>query len=84
MIVVQSGSDEFFVAGSGITAAIESDPDTSSGLAGIISIEEGTLENGQWKTVRHLNGDQSNQGRDVSLPAHGFTLLRVKLYRTNR
>ena len=50
------------------------------GIAGIASVEEGSRVRGEWVTELRLNGDQSNQGRSVSLPAHGFKLLRVKLY----
>ena len=80
MIVVQTGSDEFMVAGSALTITVTKDVDAGQGIAGIVSVEEGLRTGGQWKTVRRLNGDESNQGRSISLPAHQFKLLRVKLY----
>ena len=81
MIVVQTGNDEFLVGGTALTVTIAKDIDVSGGIAGIASVEEGSRSAGQWKTERRLNGDQSNQGRSVSLPAHEFKLLQVKLYK---
>lgn len=80
MIAVQTGNDEFLVAGSALTITVTKDVDVSEGIAGIVSVEEGSRTGGQWKTERRLNGDESNQGRSVSLPARRFSLLRVKLY----
>lgn len=80
MIVVQTGNDEFFIGGSALTITVTKDPDAGTGTAGIVSVEEGSRSGGQWKTERRLNGDESNQGRNVSLPARAFKLLRVKLY----
>ena len=80
MIVVETGNDEFLIAGSALTISVLRDADLGDGIAGIVSVEEGSRAGGQWKTERVLNGDQSNQGRNISLPAHEFKLLRVKLY----
>ena len=80
MILVQTANDEFLIAGSALTISVLKDADLGDGIAGIVSVEEGSRAGGQWKTERRLNGDQSNQGRNVSLPAHDFKLLRVKLY----
>lgn len=80
MIVVQTGNDEFLIGGTALTISVSKDVDLDNGIAGIVSVEEGSRANGQWKTEQRLNGDQSNQGRNVSLPAHEFKLLRVKLY----
>ena len=80
MILVQTGPDEFLVAGTALTITPSKDPDAGDGIAGIASVEEGSRVRGQWKTARRLNGDQTNQGRDLFLPAHAFAILRVKLY----
>lgn len=80
MLLVQTADNEFFVAGSAITATVSKDLESGKGIAGIATVEEGSRVQGQWKVLRRLNGDQTNQGRDISLPAHAFTLLRVKLY----
>jgi len=35
-------------------------------------------------TVRRLNGDQSNQGRELMMDGRGFRVYRVKLYAIER
>jgi len=80
MIVVRTGPDEFLVAGTGLTVTPSRDPEAGDGIAGIASVEEGSRSAGEWKTSRVLNGDQTNQGRDLFLPAHACAILRVKLY----
>lgn len=80
MIVVQTGSDDFFIAGSALTVTISKDVDSGNGMAGIAGVEEGSRVQGQWETKRRLNGDQNDQGRNVFLTAPGFKLLRLKLY----
>jgi beta-galactosidase GanA len=80
MLVIETAPDEFLVAGSGLTVAIARDPDTDGRVAGIASIEQVAKQNGQWITERRLNGDQSNQGRQLMLDAHEMRVYRVKLY----
>ena len=80
MIIVQTGNDEFLIGGTALAISVARDSDLGEGIAGIVSVEEGSRSGGQWKTERRLNGDESNQGRNISLPAHEFKLLRVKLY----
>ena len=80
MLLLQTGPDEFFVAGTALSVTVSVDVEAREGIAGIASIEEGSRVNGEWMTARRLNGDQDNQGRTVLLPDHQFRLLRVKLY----
>lgn len=80
MIVIQTGPDEFLVGGTALSVTVSTDADVREGIAGIASVEEGSRTQGRWITVRRLNGDQTNQGRTISLPDHQFKLLRVKLY----
>jgi beta-galactosidase GanA len=80
MIVLQTASDEFLIGGAALDITVSADPDAAGGVAGIASVEEGSRARGEWITERRLNGDQTNQGRTISLPGHQFTLLRVKLY----
>lgn len=35
---------------------------------------------GNFNIVRHLNGDQTHQGRHVRIPAGQFAMQRVRLY----
>lgn len=80
MLVIETAPDEFLVAGSGLSVTITRDPDTDARTAGIASIEQVAKQNGQWVTERRLNGDQSNQGRQLMLDAHDVRVYRVKLY----
>lgn len=78
-LMIALGDDEFLFAGIGLTLTFAS---TEPGQqAGILSCAEGTFENGEWKHLRWLNGDQTHQGRHVRLEPGRFTLQRVKLYR---
>jgi beta-galactosidase GanA len=80
ILIIESSPGEFLIAGSGLTVAITRDPDTDARVAGIASIEQIAKQNGQWITERRLNGDQSNQGRQLMLEAHEMRVYRVKLY----
>jgi len=80
MLIMQSAPGEFYVAGSGLTVTITRDPDVDTGIAGIESIEQVTRAAGQWKIERRLNGDQSNQGRQLSLDPHQHHIFRLRLY----
>ncbi|MBX3739221.1 MAG: DUF5597 domain-containing protein [Candidatus Didemnitutus sp.] len=78
-LLIALGDDEFLFAGIGLTITFAS---TEPGQqAGILSCAEGRYENGEWKHLRWLNGDQTHQGRHVRLEPGRFSLQRVKLYR---
>lgn len=78
-LMIALGDDEFLFAGIGLTITFAS---TEPGQqAGILSCAEGRYENGEWKHVRWLNGDQTHQGRHVRLEPGRFSLQRVQLYR---
>lgn len=78
-LVIALGEDEFLFAGIGLTITFAS---TERGQqAGILSVAEGTFENGVWRHRRWLNGDQTHQGRHVRLEPGRFVIQRVKLYR---
>ena len=84
MIVLKTAENEFYIAGSGLTVSFFRDPDVDSKLSGIASIEEVTRSNGNWIALRRLNGDQTNQGRQLSLPPHEVHTYRVILYATEK
>jgi hypothetical protein len=50
-------------------------------IAGIESAQEGKFVDGIWVRGRTLNGDDTNQGRYLRIPAGEFSLRRVRLYR---
>lgn len=84
MLILQSAPNEFYVAGSGLTVTFYRDPDADNKMAGIESIEEGSLVDGRWIVQRRLNGDQSNQGRQLSMSPHQMHIYRVMLYSIER
>ena len=79
-LVIQIGPDEFLVAGSGIRIAFGM-RDQGAGQAGLDSVWEGRFVNGAWKPGRLLNGDDTDEGREVVLPTDRLYLQRVRLYR---
>ena len=84
MLIIQSAPNEFVFAGTGLTITFFRDPDTDDKTVGIASVEEVTRVNGSWQTLRRLNGDQTNQGRQLSMDPHRVHIYRVVLYTTDR
>ena len=84
MLILQSSPSEFYVVGGGLTVSITRDPDVDSGIAGIESVEQVTRTSGQWITDRRLNGDQTNQGRQLLLDPHRQHIYRLRLYSVAR
>jgi beta-galactosidase GanA len=80
-LVIQTGDDEFIVAGKGITVVFRDPAGPQTGV-GFEKVTEGTFVDGRWQEGRWLNGDETHQGRHIRLPAaDGFTIQKVKLYR---
>jgi hypothetical protein len=84
VLILQTNQDEFYIIGCGLTVSFRRDPDTDNKLSGIGSIEEVTRSDGSWTTLRRLNGDQSNQGRQLQMDPHQFHIYRVVLYSVDR
>lgn len=80
MLVLQTAADEFYIAGVGLTVSFTRDADVDAGIAGIESVEEVSRSAGKWTTLRRLNGDQTNQGRQLLMDAHRAEIYRVRLY----
>lgn len=80
MIVLQSAPNEFLIAGSGLSVTFRRDPDADSQIAGIAGVEQVTNSNGKWVTERQLNGDQTDQGRQLLMDARQVRVYRVRLY----
>jgi len=77
--IIQTGDDEFFVVGTGIVVTFKSTENNDLNV-GLLKVDEGRFENGEWKVIRHMNGDQTHQGRHVSIPVENYSIQRVKLY----
>jgi len=84
MIIVESTRDEFYIAGTGLTVTFFRNPDIDNAVGRIESIEEVSRSDEKWSTRRRLNGDQTNQGRQLLMPAHQVRVYRVVLYATAR
>jgi beta-galactosidase GanA len=82
-IFVEVGDDEFYVAGSGIVITFRNLSNPSLNV-GILKVDQGKFENGkEWKVIRHLNGDQTHQGRHVRIFLDDYSILRFELYNYN-
>ena len=78
-IVIQTGENEFYLAGSGIVITFRNikNPDL---IVGILKADEGEIENNKWKIIRHLNGDQTHQGRHIRIFLDDYSIQRFELY----
>jgi beta-galactosidase GanA len=79
-LVIQTGDEEFWFAGQGITATFEG-ANAGAPRVGIDVAEEGAFLDGRWVPGRRLNGDQTHQGRHIRLPPGAPQIQRVKFYR---
>jgi hypothetical protein len=80
MLILQASPEEFYVVGSGLSVSVSRDPDVDRNIAGIESVEQVSRAHGEWTTERRLNGDQTNQGRQLLLDPHRQHIYRVHLY----
>lgn len=80
MLVMPSAPGEFYILGSGLTVSFLRDPDVDDGIAGIAGIARLTWKNGRWTVAEQMNGDQSDQGRELLMDPHALRLYRVSLY----
>lgn len=82
-VIVQTGEKEFYLAGSGVVITFKNlkYPDK---IVGILKAEQGRFEDNEWKVIRHLNGDQTHQGRHIRiLGSDGYWIQRFELYNYN-
>ena len=79
-LVIATGPDEFLFAGTGLLATFGQRA-TAGIQVGLESVEEGRYVAGQWQHLRWLNGDETNQGRQIRIAPGQFSLLRVRLYK---
>lgn len=78
-IILQTGEDEYYMAGSGVVVTMKP-ADNSLGHAGILSDEEGRFVLGKWEPTLYLNGDQTHQGRHLRIPVENFKIQRFRIY----
>jgi beta-galactosidase GanA len=81
-LIIQTGSEEYLVAGQGITVTVQPAGNDGASSAGLDSVWEGSFDvHGTWIPGRLLNGDQTHQGRHVRLAPGQYQIQRVRLYR---
>ncbi|SDL10447.1 Beta-galactosidase GanA [Catalinimonas alkaloidigena] len=78
-LILQTGPDDFIVAGTGLVVTFA--PVKGNDLIGIGRIDEGEYIDGKWTPGRNLNGDQSHQGRHLRIPVGDFGIQHLTLYR---
>jgi hypothetical protein len=80
MLVMRSTPGEFYVLGSGLSVSFLRDPDVDNRIAGIAGIAQLAWRDGRWRVAQQMNGDQSDQGRQLLMDPHTVRLYRVRLY----
>lgn len=78
-IVIQTQENEFFIAGTGVVVTAKNLKNSLLNV-GILKVDEGLFKNGSWKVVRHLNGNQTHQGRHIRIFMDDYLILRLELY----
>jgi beta-galactosidase GanA len=78
-LIIQTGEDEFYVAGTGVVVTFKHRENKDFNV-GLLKVDEGKFDNNKWTIKRHLNGDQTHQGRHVNIPVGQFGTQRVELY----
>jgi hypothetical protein len=84
VMFIQTGPNEYIVAGSGPSNVVFRPNSSGMPIAGIASIDEEVLEDGKWRMGRRLNGDENSQGQQLKVNApdtHAITIYHVRLYR---
>ena len=80
VLLMETAPDEFLATGRGLTIKVSRDPDTDHQIAGIAAAEEVTQSGADWNVAARLNGDQSNQGRQLSTSTNDVRIYRLRLY----
>lgn len=81
-LILQTGPEDYLVAGQGITVTVEPASSEGQASAGFDSVWEGSFDaRGTWIPGRLLNGDQTHQGRHLRLAPGQYQIQRVRLYR---
>ncbi|MCX7876762.1 MAG: DUF5597 domain-containing protein [Melioribacteraceae bacterium] len=78
-MIIMINPNEFYFVGTGMVITVK--PSVNDGsIAGIKFDEEGIFDNGKWKTIRVLNGDETHQGRHIHLTGNKFTIQKASFY----
>ena len=79
-MIIQTGKDDFIVAGTGVVANFSSVD--SAKVTNIALAEELRYEQGQEIRGRRMNGDQDHQGRHIRIPVNEWGIQKLTLYQS--
>jgi hypothetical protein len=79
-LIINTAPDEFIVAAEGVTVNFLPNSKGPQQVS-MVSVEEGTFNNGVWVPGRRLNGDETNSNDHLIFRGGTPTLQKVKLYR---
>ena len=85
-IILRLGKEDYLAIGSGVVITYT---DAKAGVAwekgdtriGLAKCESVSISEGNMHVKRHLNGDQTHQGRHVRIPVGQFDIQHFRLYR---
>jgi hypothetical protein len=83
-LILNTGPDEFLIAGCGSASITFTSDQLGHGTIGIMSTDEMFYHDGQWVPRRRLNGDENSQGQALRLEPTDLAkgrIYRVRLYR---
>jgi hypothetical protein len=79
-MVIKTAPDDFYVLGKGLTLTFGVPPPGENNIVAY-GFDEGYFKNGEWVTLRRLNGDEGPRGlRSISLPPDTLVFRRIRLY----
>ena len=78
-IFIRTGENEFYIAGTGIVATFKNTK-LENAKVGILKNTEISKIDDNWKVLRHLNGDQTHQGRHIRIFLGNYTIQKLELY----
>ena len=73
-IILRLDKEDYLVIGSGVVVTFQQ-------RIGLAKCEEVEIVDSKQRVIRHLNGDQTHQGRHVRIPVGAFQIQHFKLYR---
>ena len=77
-MIIQTSSDEFLIAGSGLVVTFQNTD--SSFVSNIATADEVSFINGLEVKGRRMNGDQDHQGRHIEFAIGNWGIQKVKIY----
>jgi len=79
-IIINNAQDEFVIAGEGLSVTFLPDSGGPEHVE-LMSVEEGTFDNGTWAPGRRLNGDETNGGNFLIFSCAAPSIQKVRLFR---